>query len=307
MLSKQDFIHHSLHLNLFFLRIIKEHFIFLEASLFPKNKLLRREADLFKNEFEQLLKQTLRLSVGSIDPTELGANEFVTPYTLEAEQITQFATGIPIDMSITSFETALMPHRDSKRTVVLDDEVYKLNERVITAVNAVIKVKFKLLEDVEACKLFTQLYPSLLEHVLEEAVHYLAQLEKLQEGIDIHATSDLINVEAFWNHVMEEHSYFIRGLLDPSEKELFDISNEFANEFEMLTKEASDMTHLSQDLSALTARTIKSVAALRDFKAEATNGLIHCKIKAIILPLLADHVLREANHYLYLLRMSENM
>ncbi len=34
---------------------------------------------------------------------------------------------------------------------------------------------------------------------------------------------------------------------------------------------------------------------------KGTEGLLNCKIKSIILPLLGDHVLREANHYLRLL------
>ena len=39
----------------------------------------------------------------------------------------------------------------------------------------------------------------------------------------------------------------------------------------------------------------------RDFKQAGVEGIETCKIKSIILPLLADHVLREANHYLRLL------
>jgi len=39
----------------------------------------------------------------------------------------------------------------------------------------------------------------------------------------------------------------------------------------------------------------------RDFKAAGTEGIAECKIRSIILPLLADHVLREANHYIRLL------
>ena len=31
-------------------------------------------------------------------------------------------------------------------------------------------------------------------------------------------------------------------------------------------------------------------------------GINDCKIKSLILPLLADHVLREANHYLRILK-----
>ena len=37
------------------------------------------------------------------------------------------------------------------------------------------------------------------------------------------------------------------------------------------------------------------------FKTAGTEGILGCKIRSIILPLLADHLLREANHYLRLL------
>jgi hypothetical protein len=33
------------------------------------------------------------------------------------------------------------------------------------------------------------------------------------------------------------------------------------------------------------------------------QGLVECKIKSIIIPLLGDHTLREANHYLRLLKI----
>ena len=39
------------------------------------------------------------------------------------------------------------------------------------------------------------------------------------------------------------------------------------------------------------------------FKAQGTQGLVECKIKSIIIPLLGDHTLREANHYLRLLKI----
>ena len=39
----------------------------------------------------------------------------------------------------------------------------------------------------------------------------------------------------------------------------------------------------------------------RDFKQAGVEGIEACRIRSIILPLLADHVLREAHHYLRLL------
>ena len=48
-------------------------------------------------------------------------------------------------------------------------------------------------------------------------------------------------------------------------------------------------------------RTIQ-VALYRDFKEAGARGILNCKIESLILPLLADHVLREANHYIRILQ-----
>lgn len=52
----------------------------------------------------------------------------------------------------------------------------------------------------------------------------------------------------------------------------------------------------------LSLRTIKETERYRDFKAAGTKGITECSIQGLILPLLADHVVREANHYLRLLK-----
>lgn len=90
---------------------------------------------------------------------------------------------------------------------------------------------------------------------------------------------------------------FIRGLLDPSEEELFNTADGFAKDYAKLlnvSRNAHDKTLANESLQ----ETIK----FRDFKEAGTKGIEQCKIRSIILPLLADHVLREANHYIRLLK-----
>lgn len=311
MLSRQDFIRESLELNLFFLRIMKEHFIILQASLFPKNRDLMNTAEVMKDEFSRLLRNAITLSQGIISDSSPRSDEFVTPYTLRAEELTQFATGIPVDTSLTVAESSLLTRSDMvnltelthmMESLSLEEQVSRLNERVIRAVNMAIQAKSKVVEDVSSCNLFTQAYPSLLEHVLEEAIYYLELVEKLQAGTPIYTEQDLIDKEHFWNHIMSEHAYFIRGLLDPSEKELFSAANDFGDQFDALTEDTSDSEALIQNLSLITANTIQAVTNLKAFKEQAVNGILNCNIKSVILPLLADHVLREANHYLKILR-----
>ncbi len=58
-------------------------------------------------------------------------------------------------------------------------------------------------------------------------------------------------------------------------------------------------------LEKVTEDSLNAVQRIRDFKEQGTKGLLECKIKSIIIPLLGDHTLREANHFLRLLKQFE--
>lgn len=303
MLLKQDFVNQSLELNLFFLRIMKEHSIFLEAALPPENRDLISHADAFKNEFTILLSHTISLSDGIIPSDVLDSNEITTKYTLDAEKATQFATGIFIDSKITSMENSLSPGSYEKSASAMTDNVYMLNHNSLTATNMLIKFKIKLLNDVTSCGVFTTLYPSVISHIISEGIIFAKLLERLQQGVGIDIKRDALALEKFWDDKMADHSFTIRGMLDPAEKELFSKADDFGNEFEKLKDEASAADKSASDLSNLTEETLDEAIRLRDFKADGTEGLLACKIKSVILPLLSDHVLRESNHYINLLKL----
>ena len=104
---------------------------------------------------------------------------------------------------------------------------------------------------------------------------------------------------------MAEHAKFIRGLLDPTENNLINQANNFGNEFDQLTAEAKAAIDTTVPLAKVTDESLKTTEEFRNFKAQGTQGILSCKIRSIIIPLLGDHVLREANHYIRLLKMFE--
>ncbi len=112
--------------------------------------------------------------------------------------------------------------------------------------------------------------------------------------------------EQFWNRIMAEHSKFIRGLLDPTENDLIIAANNFGNEFDQLTEEAKQAMDQTLPLSKVTEDSLNATKQIQAFNTQGTQGLIGCKIKSIIIPLLGDHVLRESNHYLRLLKMFQH-
>ncbi|HHV95625.1 MAG TPA: DUF2935 domain-containing protein [Clostridiaceae bacterium] len=301
MLSREEYIRLSLELNLFFLRIAKEHSIFLESGFTGKDANFAQEADNFKVKFEELLADTIALSNGVISPETAMSEELITPFTLRAEQVSSFLTGIPINTNLTQAEAGIISNFNIKVDSKLERKVFSLNQRAIVLTSSLIQFKSTILKNVLSCKLFTTNYPLLIEHILREARFYLKMLTKLQNGREILNKRDLIEQEVFWNRIMAEHSKFIRGLLDPTEEELINTANNFSNEFDKLTKDAIAALNQTMGISKVTNDSLQATKRLRDFKATGTEGLIKCNIKAIAYPLLADHVLREANHYLRIL------
>lgn len=304
MLSKEEYTKLSLEYNLFFARIMKEHLIFIEASLPIKNSKLILDVDDLKKDFESFLLEISYLSNRRVSEKVISSNQLVTPYTMNAEMLTEFYTGICIDTKITEVEMNLEPMYNAGYSPDLYKKIYNLNIEAIKLVEKLIDIKQKLLEDTLNCNIFITLYPLLLEHTFEEAEVYLNILIKLQSLDESVLNDNILNKEVFWNEIMEEHSMFIRGFLDPTEGNLINIANEFAGLFEELIEKAKEALEGNYSPEEVTKESIKATEQIKEFKTEATEGILNCNIRSIIIPLLADHVLREANYYLTILKSS---
>ncbi len=298
MLTPNEYVTMSIDLNLFFLRIMKEHSLFLMLGFTPRDKNMADEANEFRMIFERLLTEATDLADGNASAQAIQSQQFVTPYTIPPENLTNFYTGVPTNTRLTREESQLMANDGSAPSAGMREAVDTLNRRAYRATAALADFKDRLLMNVRACKMFTLNYPLLIEHILREARLFMNMLAALVNGMNIMRPEDLINQEAFWNRQMAEHAKFIAGLLDPTEEQLIDTARMFGTEFDQLTAESRRATQQAQDIGPVTNESIAATKRLREFKTAGTEGLLNCKIQSIIVPLLADHVLREANHYL---------
>lgn len=290
------YIVNSLELHLFFGRIMKEHSFFLKAGFTPANESFSRQAEFYKREFEKLLCQAIAISDGVVSKEVLCSGELVTEFTALAEKQTESFTGITINSGITNRETQLRNDGCQYDDLEKQCQVQKLNQTALKLLDGLIHFKETVLKNVLCCKMFTVNYPLLIEHILREAKLYQKYIQILENKGDLTCQS-MQEIERFWNQIMMEHAMFIRGLLDPSETELLNSADGFAKKYSALLSAC----HHAHD-QTLTSDALKETIRFRDFKTAGTRGIEQCKIRSIILPLLADHVLREANHYIRLLR-----
>ena len=211
-----------------------------------------------------------------------------------------------------------MPHRQQA--------LRRFNDEVIAALGKIIDYKSMVLKRLITCDLGGSNYPLLIDHIRREAIRFRVILLRLQNGIKVPLAEQALQEEIFWLRIMGEHALFIAHLLDPSERLLIKQSVQFAEDFETLRLQAGDLEsmevpqafenwllpeklagcHLPPGFGDLpkpfliprlvrfNQEVIDLTKEIRDFKEIALQLIKACQVLSIIPPLLADHVLREA-------------
>lgn len=292
-MNNNDYVRLSLELHLFFDRIMKEHSLFLEAAFTEKDKDKKLAANDFQKAFANVLENAVNLANGNVSREFLSSNEIVTSNTLEAERKTADLSGIPINTDITQKELRLQ-----SGSVTVNDNLINnisiLNKRTLPMILNLIQFKTNILNSVLSCNMYTANYPLLIEHIIDEAKLYYQLLNRV-ENRQTFTENYIYEQELFWNDIMREHAEFIRGQLDPTEKELILTADKFADEYEKIIRDYTNPL-------ALTRVSLQETINFRNFKVTGEEGILNCQIRSIIIPLLADHVVREANHFIRILR-----
>lgn len=294
----RNYVTLSIETHLFFARIMKEHAFFLAVGFPCSEKEWIRRAHWFRQQFEQLLTDVVRIADGRVGESILSSEALVTPFTISAERRTGQLSGVPFNTRLTAMEQGLRPERGQRESCEMMCMAQQLNRRSLELLNGLIQFKENILREVRGCRLFTANYPLMIEHIMREAMLYRQLIRDIMENQNPDCQSEGER-EDFWNEIMREHALFIRGMLDPTEEKLIDTANGFAEAFKELLEAAEKQACCAQ--AAMTEQSRKQTMALRDFKQAGTQGILNCEIQSIILSLLADHVLREANHYLRIL------
>ncbi|AZU61131.1 DUF2935 domain-containing protein [Neobacillus mesonae] len=256
-LTEQMFVDRSLTENRFWLRIMKEHALFLGEGFNRKDTHLIQQTDRFHYFFEQQEKKAYQ---------------------------------VPNNVSL----------------------VRKLNEESIELVHGFRNFKRNLLILIINCKISGFNFPLLVDHIAREAEYFMRTLTKFNQGILDPIQDAIISENVFWLRIMMEHSRFIVSLLDQSERNLINTARKFGDDFEVLLNQARDvesMLYQKQPTYPIIGKMNKdsesAAQEIRDFKKTGLELIKSCQIRNVINPLLADHVVREAEHFLYMIHVLE--
>ena len=257
-MNHNDYVRLSLELHLFFDRIMKEHSFFLETAFMENDRDLKKVANDFQKIFSDILESIVRVANGNVSREFLSSNEIVTNNTISAENQTSRLSGVSIRTDITMQELNLQSgnHPVDEQLV---NHIRDINRKTLPAIQNLIHFKNDILNKVLSCKMYTTNYPLLIMHIMNEAKMYYNLLSKV-ENREPFTQNYIYEQELFWNKIMKEHAEFIRGLLDPSEKDLILTADKYVGEYEKIAK------NYSNNPSYLTNISLQETLRFRDFK-----------------------------------------
>jgi sugar-specific transcriptional regulator TrmB len=179
----------------------------------------------------------------------------------------------------------------------------QLLQSLIKTVEEIIQFKDNIMRMILQCELRSSLIPLLIAHIRREAQRFL---ELLKTPKPVNLLEDLVDLEVFWLRIMKEHIEFIIRLLDPSERELLEESQQMKEIFSRLLETARDLQSMALSnptsfdrVIRFTDEVVEKTLQLRNFKAAAKELVALCKVLSTVPdPLLLDHVRREADKFL---------
>jgi hypothetical protein len=273
---------------LFWTRIMKEHAMFIESSLPPTQSRLARQAKNYHCQFAGISRDVINLSDGVLPQEVLDSKQFYTDFTQTAEHDFERFFGITANITLTVSEQ----HIDSFKSDIASSSDLRLrfsamNKRLLEQTESFISFQTSMLDKRYLCEIFFGLYPSALKHLMNEAKRFVEEIKFLESTYEAQSDSYIV----FWNRGMSEHAKSLRGELDWSEDNDIRTANYFATSFD--------------ELSSVDPNRKKSLEYNTEFEKYAdtvTRNFIECKLKGIMSGLYCDHLLREVNHFTYLLR-----
>ena len=297
MSTDKEFFLQSLVGNLYYLRTLREYAARIGLSLpsiyqeyFNKGKVLALRAEKLDKQLEKYKNKSLPKYV-------IESGIIVTPYTLELEKLTEKLFGINIDTTVTEEELNLIPG-DLNPTEEQVNDMKNINEEAYTLVNDYIDFANEIHDKIENQEIFAFYYNTINLYLIEEAKLYISSLERLKEKATVNP-SYVIDNQYFGTLGMQAIATFIRGEIDPINKDIFDEANNFVIEYRNILREYEDMIMTPENQKNMTINSLEIAKRLKTFVEKCIQKLLKKEIYFISPPITKDNELTAVNFFIF--------
>lgn len=172
------------------------------------------------------------------------------------------------------------------------------------SVQAMKRFKEEVVQQKLDCTIDLDLAPTLVQHMVNEAEEAYRVLSGVREAANLPPSLEALHHHLIWLPDAAGHAAAIQSGLDATEQQLLDASGHFKRSFTGMQVKAMELYSMLRirprmvgALRRLNRDAITEIATFRAFLTELREHLEGCEVLTTLMPLFADHMLREELYY----------
>lgn len=273
---------HALRESWFWSGVMHDHAEFIFTSLPPDQVQAARWASGFKQTLERLHGEILSVAAAAGIVGPAGAHA---------------VTGPPAEAPLAGF--------DGKELAFYEQRAQQLTRAVLEASMSIRGFKEQLLQQKLDCTIQIGLGPSLLAHMIVEAEEAVRALSGAREDAPLPPALESLHHHLIWLPDASGHAAALHNGLDGVEHRLRGITHQFQEIFDGMHIKALELRTMLRvaprmvgALRRFNRDSVARIRTFRDFLTELREHLEGCAILGTLMPLFADHMLREELYYM---------
>jgi len=297
MLDNKEIYEQSIINHIYFAGSIRIFCTMIGLTFFKNNQSYIDEAIKIGTEATKICDLALSYSNSLIGKQVLNNEVYITKYTRDLNKLTEKLFNVDLKNQIDKDENILKTRSEVNYDNSLMEKINNLNNMGLILVNKFNNFVLDIKNKLDNGELFSYLYPDFFTYMYDEVSVYGRDLERIISKND-YTEFYLSEFTYYFNELLRKSAEYIRGFLDTSHQDIFDMASfyidAFANLIEKYLKNNND--------KELFMETEILVNEYKEFLITIIEKLLNKEIYFITPPIVFDNFLTDINVYLFILK-----
>lgn len=296
MLNNKDIYSQSLVNHIYFAGTIKNFCTIIGLTFYKNNQDYIDRAVALGYRASDIINKTISYMNKEIADEVINGEVYITKYTKDIALLTEKLFGVNLEIQIDQDNELLKKAGNIEYNDTTMEIIDDLNNTGLILVgdfnNFVEEIKTKL----DNQDLFSYLYPDFFNYMFEEISVYGRDLERILSKKD-YTDFYLKEFRYYFNELLRKSAEYVRGFLDTSHQDIFDMANFYVNAFSELTEKYLK----NKNDEALFNETERLVINYKNFISSNIEKLLRSELYYITPPVVLDNFLTNINVYIFIL------
>ena len=302
MLNNKDIFEQSLVNHIYFAGTIRSFCTIIGLTFYKNNQNYIDRSIALGYRATDIINKTILQMNNVIAPEVLKNEVFITKYTKEIYELTEKLFGVNLQIQTEKDKDLLKSRGDVQYNDETMVKVDDLNKQSLILIDDFNKFVQEIKNKIDNHDLFSYLYPDFFNYMYEEISVYGRDIERILSKKD-YTNFYLGEFRYYFNELLRKSAEYVRGFLDTSHQDIFDMASFYVNSFADLTeKYLKDKNNKS-----LVNETEKLVINYKNFISNCIEKLLRSELYFITPPIVLDNFLTNINVYLFILTYAKTI